>query len=186
MRSTIRHVVFRAAVILALIGFALPASAQLTGGLEGHVLHHVFEAPLQPGGRPKVVAEAWYVTKTGELWVRGKLSPEMVEGDVTMRSAVYVGPMPEGARVLTPSVQVIASPTWLKRANIWARPADGVADTAIKFVLPRNCSSRCEVVAIEHYQVVGGEGPMAGPDIFVGVDRWPVEPGDRRTVYAPR
>lgn len=175
----------RISIILALFGLAAPAAAQLTGGLEGMVLRHVIEAD-GPCDEREVVAEVWSVTKTGALYVRGAITPAVLDGSLTMRSSVYWGSPPLDARALWPSVEVLDGPRWLKRGHVWSRPSDGVADSALKLVIDPKCTARCAILAIEHYRVVGGQGPAAGPDTFVGVDRWPLEAGDRRTVYAPR
>lgn len=172
-------------IIIGLCSLAAPASAQLTGGLEGMVLRHVIETD-GPCDEREVVAEVWSVTKTGALYVRGTISPAALGGSLTMRSTVYQGLPPLDARALWPSTEFLDGPHWLKRGHIWSRPSDGVADSALKLVIDPKCTAKCAVLAIEHYRVVGGVGPAAGPDTFVGVDRWPLEAGDRRTVYAPR
>ncbi len=162
-----------------------PAAAQLTGGLEGEFIHHVFE--LTPGqGQPKVVAEAWAHRKTGALWVVGRVDPRMLAGALTLRSQGTDDGPPAHARSLSPQKAVLEGPAWLKSGHVWSREADGVADTGLKLVLDPLCRDNCSIVAVEQYHLPGSEG-MAGAKVKLSaVDRYPLEAGDRVTVFAPR
>lgn len=175
-------------VLLAFMGlmaFSAPASAQLTGGLEGIIIHHTFERATKVGAS-EVVAEAWLDRKTGDLWVRGRMAPEALKGTLTMRSQVAAGGPPADARRLSPKVVPVDAPTWLERGHLWARPEDGVVGTAVKLTLTPGCDRRCAVVGVEHYELPGGAMSGSGFSKLHEVDLWPVEPGDVRTVYAER
>jgi len=185
-RSTrVACVAARLLVIGLLLASATPALAQLTGGLEGDFIHHSFEStPVD--APPRVVVEAWADRKTGLLWVRGAVAPEVLATNLTLRSQVSrVGP-PRDARPLAPQKAAIDAPIWLKQAHIWARPQDGVADTGLRLVLEPLCLRRCAVVAVEHYRLPGAGGIAGGPVKLAAVDCYPLEPGDGVTVYAPR
>lgn len=177
-----------AAAVALFIGFSVAgpgeAAAQLTGGLEGRVIHHLFSVTA-PDGADKVVAEAWTVRKTGILYVRGAPDPAMLRLPLTLSSRA-VAEVPDNARALHPQKSVLDSPGWLKAGHLWARTQDGVADTGLKLIVEPFCANRCEVVAVEQYHLPGSEGMDGGRVKLVDVDRFPLEVGDRITVYAPR
>lgn len=178
-----------AIVLFAAFGLLLvsarPAAAQLTGGLEGEFIHHVFE--LTPDeGSTKPVAEAWANRKTGTMWIIGAVDPHMLGGALTVRSEGTDRGPPPGARALSAQKAVLEGPSWLKSGHVWSREADGVADTGLKLVLAPLCRANCPVVAVEQYHLPGSEG-MAGQQVkLTPVDRYPLEAGDRITVFAPR
>lgn len=171
-----------ASLFLVLLAGAAPAAAQLTGGLEGRYIHHVFERVVS-GRAPVLIAEAWADPTSGVLWVRGRLRPLELDGDLRIVSKGTDDRPPLDTVKMRPSSSVVQRGAWLKQSHVWSRPEDGLADTGLKLVLQPRCVADCAIVAIEHYALPEAGGMQGATVTLDRVDAYFIEPGDVRTVF---
>lgn len=168
---------------LALFLSAVPAHAQVSGGLDGKWHHHVIHL-LGDDGLRVPIADLWAAADAPRVAFRARaaLAPADLDRPLLVERGTTTAP-PHTATLRTPAAGLVTTPTESGPAHLFARDGDGIADTLLQLTLPAGCHTACAIEDITLTQLPGATLTLAAPAparVLVPVDRYPIEPGDRR------
>lgn len=184
----IRLAALTALTALTLCLTALPARAQLSGGLDGKWTHHTLHL-LAPDGRAAPIADIWATGPTDAPLIawhpRTTLASADLDRALIITPATTQTPTTQAIRATQTLTRTHTTPSETHRAHLFARDADGIADTLLHLHLTPGCHTACAIEAITLTHLPGATLTLTprltapAPRLLTPVDRFPVEPGDR-------
>lgn len=168
---------------LALFFSAPPTHAQISGGLDGKWHHHVIHLLGEDGLRVPI-ADLWAAADAPHVAYRARalLTPrDLARPLLVERGAASTPPLTATVRTATTGLVTASAETG--PAHLFARDGDGIADTLLHLTLTPGCHAACAIQDITLTQLPGATLTLAAPAparVLIPVDRYPIEPGDRR------